>query len=204
MSNWTSKTLFGRDFFLQAIWLTSITTRKFYNIRGRHSTQNIWNNVMSRTRWFTMPMDQCTMYCQCSHFWLLKLDVLPHPPHSRDLAHCELFFYQEWNHSYDGAVFKIPLKFRIHCQPFNMWFQNVSSCSTWTLYITQNETTLKGTTTTNNKGKHIFHYQLRHGIFEQDLVYAKVKGFQWCASTQIYSQTYKHKKWNTMQYKSLF
>lgn len=103
MSHWTSRTrwwsllnaetLFGRDFFLQAIWLTSITTRKFYNIRGRHSTQNIWNNATSRTGWFTMPMDQCTLHCQCSHFWLLKLAVVPHPPHSHHLAHCEFFFF---------------------------------------------------------------------------------------------------------------
>jgi hypothetical protein len=34
-------------------------------------------------------------------------------------------------------------------------------------------TTLKGKTTTNNKGKRIFPYQLRSGIFEQDLVHAK-------------------------------
>jgi len=36
----------------------------------------------------------------------------------------------------------------------------------------------EGAITTNNKGKLIFPYQLGRGIFEQDLIHAKVKGFK--------------------------
>jgi hypothetical protein len=64
---------------------------------------------------------------------------------------------------------------------------------------------LKGTTTTtNNKGKRIFHYQLRHGIFEQDLVYAKVKGVQMmCFNTKILPDLEAHEMKYTATQKSV-
>lgn len=161
MPHWTSRTrwwsrlnaetLFGRDFFLQAIWLTSITTRKFYNIWGRHSTQNIWNDVTSRTGWFTMPMDQCTLHCQCSHFWLLKLAVVPHPPHSHDLAPCEFLFvprmksWLRWCSFQDASEIQDTLPTILHVMPkcqFQQCFQQWQK--PWTHYTTQRETTLKG------------------------------------------------------------
>lgn len=150
------------------------------------------NDVTSRTGWFTIPMDQCTLHCQCSHFWLLTLVVVPHPHHSRDLAPFEFFFLPRmkswlwWCSFQDASEIQDPLPTFVHVIPkcqFQQWQKP------GTPYVTENKTTLKEKTTTNNKGKCIFHYQLRRGIFEQDLVHAKVKGFRWCASTQKYSQT---------------
>jgi hypothetical protein len=163
----------GRDFFLQAIWLTSITTRKFYNISGRHSTQNIWIDVTSRTGWFSMTKDQRTLHCQRNHFWLLKLAEVSHPPHSPDLVLVSSFLPRMkpclwWCGSHNAFEIQNPLPTILHVIPkhlFQQCFQQWQKPSTHC--ITQN------TTTTNNKRTHIFHDQLRHGTFENTLYVLK-------------------------------
>jgi hypothetical protein len=92
--------LFIRNFFLQAKWLTGITTRRFSNVWRSKSAENVQNDGETITGSFTMTMCQHTFLFQCSNFclgraWLWSPTLVTHLFLPLVISSC----FREWNRS---------------------------------------------------------------------------------------------------------
>ena len=145
-----------RNLFLQAKQLTSATTGRFGHVLWTKSVENTCNNGGPRTSYSMTMVHWCILLYQCNNIWLLKTQCGP-PPHLLThliwtlLSSCSW----EWNHSYEGIVDRMSLKFQtvadcITCDPK---VTSSTGRSAGHVASTQKGTsTLKGTTTNKKSG----------------------------------------------------
>jgi hypothetical protein len=85
--------------FLQAKWLTSITTGRFCNIWGSKSNKNVQNDRRTKTSSFIMTAHWHTLLYQCCNFWPLKTWLWSPTLLIRLIWPLVASCIREWNHS---------------------------------------------------------------------------------------------------------